>query len=372
MLDLSKHHLGTVGSLPARGVEVRGWPRWAPSAAVAWSLVYAALGIYWLVSGRGFPFAPATVSGSMGPAVSRLGLVTAWISVFIAGLPAAAAGALMLRGDRRLRPFLMAAGTLLAALLLLLMTDLNLLVAVGYLPYAVVALFSGAEFGADFLKGLVKWTILHQWLCLVGGFLWLAATVSYARRSGGACLACGRRDGPEGWTSPASAARWGRLAVAVALVAPAFYALTRYAWALGIPLGMSLEDLRLGQERGTWIAGLSLATFGLVGAGLMLGLVQRWGEVFPRWMVGLAGRRVPIALAVVPASIVSVLLVVGGLSIWSSYAQLAEASAASGQALWSFIGPTLLFPVWGISLAVATLGYYLRRRGPCAVCGRGA
>jgi len=36
------------------------------------------------------------------------------------------------------------------------------------------------------------------------------------------------------------------------------------------------------------------------------------------------------------------------------------------------LGPTLLFPVWGVALAVATLGYYYRRRGPCSVCGRGA
>ncbi len=36
------------------------------------------------------------------------------------------------------------------------------------------------------------------------------------------------------------------------------------------------------------------------------------------------------------------------------------------------IGPTLLVPVWGVALAVATLGYYYRRRGPCRVCGRGA
>jgi hypothetical protein len=36
------------------------------------------------------------------------------------------------------------------------------------------------------------------------------------------------------------------------------------------------------------------------------------------------------------------------------------------------IGPTALFPVWGVALAVATLGYYYRRRGPCSVCGRGA
>jgi len=36
------------------------------------------------------------------------------------------------------------------------------------------------------------------------------------------------------------------------------------------------------------------------------------------------------------------------------------------------LGPTLLFPVWGVALAVATLGYYYRRRGPCSMCGRGA
>ena len=111
----------------------------------------------------------------------------------------------------------------------------------------------------------------------------------------------------------------------------------------------------------------------------MLGLVQRWGEVFPRWMIGLAGRRVPIALAVVPASLVSVLLIVGGIGIWSGLAQMVANLAAGGAEGIELIGeiifqvgPTLLFPVWGVALAVATLGYYYRRRGPCSVCGRGA
>lgn len=111
----------------------------------------------------------------------------------------------------------------------------------------------------------------------------------------------------------------------------------------------------------------------------MLGLVQRWGEVFPRWMIGLAGRRVPIALAIIPASIVAVLLIVGGIGIWSGLDQMVANLAASGAAdieisgaLIFQLGPTLLFPVWGVALAVATLGYYYRRRGPCKVCGRGA
>jgi hypothetical protein len=365
---------GVVGVETARGGGVRDWQRWAPVAAVAWSLVYAALGVYWAVSGRGFPYAPELVSDGMGPVAGRFGPGVAWIVVIAAGIPAVAVGTAMLRGvrSRALRSLLMTAGALLAAVLLLLMTDITLLIALGYVPYTVVAVLKGAGAGQVYLESFVQWTTAHQLLCLLGGFLWLAATISYARRSGQACLTCGRRDGPEGWTSPDRAARWGRMAVVVALVVPIFYAVTRYAWALGIPLGMSEAHLRWGQERGTWTSGLFLATFGLVGAVLMLGLVQRWGEVFPRWMIGLAGRRVPIALAVVPAAIVSVLLMVGGISIWSGYARAADAAAASGEPLWSILGPALLFPVWGAALAVATLGYYYRRRGPCSVCGRGA
>jgi hypothetical protein len=133
----------------------------------------------------------------------------------------------------------------------------------------------------------------------------------------------------------------------MAMVAPVFYALTRFAWALGFPLGMNQETLRRGQESGTWIAGLFLATFGLVGAVLMLGLV--------------------------------VLLIVGGIGIWSAVPQMVANMAAAGAAdieiigeIIVVVGPTLLFPVWGLALAVAALGYYYRRRGPCSACGRGA
>jgi hypothetical protein len=363
---------GMVGSdVPARAGGIRDWQRWAPYAAVAWSLVYAALGAYWAVSGRGFPYTPDTVSDVLGPAVGRFGPGVAWIVVMMAGIPAAALGAAMLREvqSRALRSLFITVGALLAGFLLLLMTDINLLITLGYTPLGLVKLLAGDKF---YLGMLTQWTLVHQLLCLIGGFLWLGATVSYARRSGDACLYCGRRADPEGWTSPDKAARWGRIAVYVAMAVPVFYAVTRYAWALGIPLGFSEEHLRLGQERGTWTSGLFLATFGLVGAVLMLGLVQRWGEVFPRWMIGLAGRRVPIALAVVPALIVSVLLMVGGITIWSGYDQMAAAAAATGEDPVIVVGPTLLFPVWGAALAVAALGYYYRRRGPCSVCGRGA
>jgi hypothetical protein len=373
---------GITRAMPARVGWGREWQRWAPYAAVAWSLVYVALGTYWAVSGRGFPYAPGLVDSVTGPVAGRFGPGTAWIVVMMAGIPAAAVGTAMLRGvrSRMLRPLLITAGALLAGFLLLLMTDLTLLVTLAYIPFVIFRFLTGGDIGF-YLQELTQgqWIIAHQLLCLVGGFFWLAATVSYARRSGDACLYCGRRDGPEGWNSSDHAARWGRIAVYVAMVVPVCYAVTRYAWALGIPLGMSEESLRLGQERGIWTSGLFLATFGLVGAILMLGLVQRWGEVFPSWMSGLAGRQVPIALAVVPASIVSVLLIMGGIGIWSGLTGMAARLAARGAqdteitgALIFQLGPTLLFPVWGVALAVATLGYYYRRRGPCTVCGRGA
>lgn len=372
---------GMVGSdVPARGGGVRDWQRWTPYAAVAWSLIYAALGVYWAVGGRGFPYTPETVSSGMEPLLGQFGPVAAWIFVILAGIPAAALGMAMLRGLRgkALRSLFITAGILLTGVLLLLMTGLDLLIKVGYIPGAILGLLT-AEKGQAYLEAWTQWATIHQLLCLLGGFLWMAATVSYTRRSGDACLYCGRGDRPEGWTSSNKAARWGRIAVVVAMVAPVFYALTRFGWALGIPLGMSEEYLRQGQESGMWIGGLTLATFCLVGALFMLGLVQRWGEVFPRWVIALAGRRVPIALAMVPAALASVLLIVGGIGIWSGLGQMitnASASGVVGSELVGVIvfqlGPTLLFPVWGVALAIATLGYYYRRRGPCDVCGRGA
>jgi hypothetical protein len=378
---INSHGIRKAGAVPTRRGGVSEWQRWVPYAATVWSLVYALLAGYWAVGGNGFPYTSESVTDPLGPLLGRLGPALAWIVVMLAGLPAAVMGAAMLRGvrGRILRPFLITVGLLLGSALLLLMTSLNLLVMVGYLPAAILGHLT-AEQSQSYWEGWMQWATFHQGLCLVGGFLWLGATLCYARRSADACLYCGRQDGPEGWTSPERAAHWGRLAVFAALGVPLFYAFTRYAWALGFPLGMSEERFRYGQEHGMWISGaLFLANFILVGGVLMLGLVQRWGEVFPRWMIGLSGRRIPIALAVAPALLAAVLLAVGGIGIWSDVGGMV-ANMVAGQAkdkeiiaaILFELGPTLLFSVWGAALALAALGYYYRRRGPCRMCGRGA
>jgi hypothetical protein len=136
----------------------------------------------------------------------------------MAGIPAAAMGVAMLRGvrGRALRLLLITTGVVLAGVLLLLMTGLNLLVKVGYLPAAILGHLP-FEKSQAYWEAWTQWATIHQLLCIIGGFLWLGATVCYARRSGDACLCCGRRDGLEGWTSPNQAARWGRIAVYVAM-----------------------------------------------------------------------------------------------------------------------------------------------------------
>jgi hypothetical protein len=113
-----------------------------------------------------------------------------------------------------------------------------------------------------------------------------------------------------------------------------------------------------------WWAGAALSTVSVTGAILTLGLVQRWGEVFPRWMVGLSGMRVPPAMAIVPASLVSVMVTSAGLQVVRDF--LANGFPADG---WATIAPGLVWPLWGVALGAATLAYY-RRRGRCSHCGR--
>ena len=99
---------------------------------------------------------------------------------------------------------------------------------------------------------------------------------------------------------------------------------------------------------------------------LTFGLVERWGEVFPRWIPILGCRQVPLALAVVPASIVAVLVTNAGLMFWRTTLTggfpLGDMLITLGDS-WAALAPELLWPLWGAALGGATLAYYLRRRG---------
>jgi hypothetical protein len=351
------------------------WPAWIGYVAAGWSLAYGILGLYWALGGAGFPFGEndpdAALSllgglqaGTGAPVIATLGLAGAVAAVALARA----------RGGGVLRAMLLGFAWASAATLTLLIPDYRVLVAVAYTPIVLIGAPFGWPPGVNILD-VYPWPVANQFLCIAGGLLWAAAAVAYGRRTRGACGYCGRTDVRAAWTMPETAARWGRWATCVAVIIPVIYAATRWAWALGFPLGISEEFLREGQEVGLWWAGAALATLALGGAILTLGLVLRWGEVFPRWIPFLSGKRVPIPLAVVPASLVSVLVTSAGL-MFVRLTLTGGLDAILGEGVlgaenWAALAPELLWPLWGAALGAATLAYYYRRRGKCEHCERG-
>ncbi len=335
--------------------------------AAALTAGYGTLALGWAVTGRGFPFGPRDPGNASSPL--RALPPEAGAPLFAAVLLLAAVAALIMRGPAAprgaARAGLLAYSWAVVAALLILVPDTRVLTVAGYLPVLIV----GAPFGyppVDY-GDVFTTTLGAQVLAVVTGVLLARATLRWQFRTNGDCATCGRGDRESGWTHAAQAARWGRWATWTAAAIPAAYAVTRLAWAAGIPLGIEPEFLA--EMRGTGLvwAGAGLGGFALAGAVLTLGLVQRWGEVFPRWMPGPAGRRVPIRLATVPASLVAISVTSASVGFLTADGFL---TTFTGDVSLATL-PMVLWPLWGVALGAATLAYHLRRRPACTVCGRG-
>lgn len=348
-----------------------------PYLAAAWCAGYAVLAFTWMLGGPGFPFGTNDPRGAeMGSWLS--GATPGWVGAVLSlacAAGAVAAGAVAVAGvsstgvsstgvsstgastsalaashsphlSRASRISRLAGFVLvpLAFVLLLVLPDVRILQNLAY------------SFGGFF--GLVDWPVLNQALCVAGGILVGLTAVLALRRP--PCAECNRAV-----TAPGERARWlrvGRWAVAVAIASMLPYGIQRAAWNLGVPLGVSQDFVDALHadivEKGLhpavmWI--LAGPDFG--GALLTLGLVMAWGERFPRWVPYLGGRRVPISLAVVPATVVSIAVTVAGLAIY----RFAITHGVSGSGV-----PGLLWAPWGLALATATLAYVMRRRRGCA------
>jgi hypothetical protein len=357
----------TPGHRPRAAPPRRHRPDRVGYAAAAWAAVYGLVALVWTLTGDGFPFGrndPDRELSVLRDLPADLGaplFAGVLLATAVAALAMAGPHAVRLRGPGR--RLLLAAGWAVAAALLVVVPDTRLLAVAGYAPMLLL----GAPFGwppVDYAE-VFTWALINQAWCVVGGFLVARTVLAWQRRSGGSCVACGRGEAGAAWATPAAAARWGRWATAVAAAIPLLYAATRLAWLVGIPLGISEAFLRELRDSGAVWAGAGLGAFAVVGAVLTLGLVQRWGEVFPRWMVGLAGRRVPVMLAVAPASVVAVMVTSASLGLLTS-GRFLSLAGNGGLAT----APMLLWPLWGVALGAATLAYHLRRRGRCARCGR--
>ncbi|GAA4927101.1 hypothetical protein ACFPM3_08930 [Streptomyces coeruleoprunus] len=154
--------------------------------------------------------------------------------------------------------------------------------------------------------------------------------------------------------------RWARIAAVGAALTNVPSALWRVAIALGVPVGLAQSEYDQLDAPG-WgslvLVGLSLVSE--LFAFLTLGLVQSWGETWPRWIPYLGGRRVPVLPATVVAGLGALATTVfGALFVHTS---LNADMAATPWGLWLLnitYAPLLL---WGPLLGAVTVHYYRRR-----------
>jgi hypothetical protein len=164
--------------------------------------------------------------------------------------------------------------------------------------------------------------------------------------------------------SPVS--RWVQVAATVVPFTVLPSSLWRIALGFGVPVGFTGELAKMYAAPGwitVYVIVLSLITEAF--AYLAVGLVRRWGEVFPGWVPWLGGRTVPVMAAVIPAAlgVLTLSLMCGTAALaWNSPENNGDPGAPHGVAavvMTSAYAPALLWPVL---LAVVTVAYWVRRR----------
>lgn len=155
-------------------------------------------------------------------------------------------------------------------------------------------------------------------------------------------------------------ARWAAYAVPLCIL-PSAVARVAFIWPPHPTLGEKI-----------YIPALSVGSV-LLGL-LTLGLVQPWGEVVPRWVPWIGGRRVPVRAAVIPAAFGAALII--GVCLYALLNSIfhfveqgpvlvgekppvrSETPDVGGIA-WTYAP----LPAWGPLLAAVTVAYYRRRTG---------
>ena len=159
---------------------------------------------------------------------------------------------------------------------------------------------------------------------------------------------------------------WARLAAHAVPLCVLPCGLWRIALGLGAPLGLSgeLAEIYRGPDWTLTPYVLFLSLFTEAFALLTLGLVRPWGEVFPRWLPGVGGRRVPVTFAVTAAALGALIVMTIMAQVaanWSSPQLMGNPGAPRG-ALYVLMAacyaPAL---AWGPLLLAVTVAYARRR-----------
>lgn len=304
------------------------WMTWVPPAAIAWTLVHAAVRTWWALSGT-----PSSVG-------TDLIAFTGWGAV---GLCASAvAVTVALRTAPWRWPLFVAAWAVSAALLassakVLLDVVGGLLPGLGVAFHPVASVSRAATLGAGVLVG--------------------ATAVAYRRRWRSLCLFCGRTGIPVRLQQPPWWAWWAAYAAVAGCL---IRLLAQFAVGVG--------DLQGGGSLLAFEAGFLLA-----GTALPLALVHRWGRVLPHWLPLLSDRRVPRWLLLLPAfGIAGLMTAYFGVSTVRLAAETLSGTwepGADSLPLAFFWVAVPAYLTWGLGLGAAAIGYYQTTRPRCRACG---
>ena len=128
----------------------------------------------------------------------------------------------------------------------------------------------------------------------------------------------------------------------------------RMTWLTPWPVWM--DAAQLDAEPAMRVFGLSLGFAAIGGSVLTLGLLMRWGSVYPRWIPIVAGRTVSPVWPTVLAIIVGIAVTVAGRSLTQMMVTGVDVEIADPE--FFLVMP---FPVWGPLLIAAAVAYYRRR-----------
>lgn len=334
------------------------WPAWIGSAAIIWSLIYGGLQLYWLLGGEGYPYKQGNM-GIFSALVTYIPQQTASLISMMICFVSILVGIAMHNVRIGILPrwLIQSYAWGFAIALILFIPDISLIMSMAY-AFLFKFTFTGQMF--------------YQLVCILGACLWAFAGLGYRRKSLHACMHCGRKESG----NHRLLNRVGRITAVIAAVAPVPYAISRFAWALHIPMGVDPSFVR-DFPRMNPMAYVTEWVFGslCIGGGLLtLGLIQKWGEVFPRWFPFVGGKRVPISLAVIPALFVAVPVTAAGVVFSFAYLGIRfnfiPLDGFPLNAVQGGIGPMISWVPWGVALAIAAVTYYYRRRGGCGFCNR--
>lgn len=342
------------------------WPAWVPLAAAAWGVLYAAVQATWAATGTIVPLRPQT------PYPPSVQLTHAALAV--------AATVACLASTRTLgRTGRVVVGSSLAVLFVMFVLGMTTL------PLYFVTLASGA--GMESATGLAN-VLMNT----AGAGLIALVGVTFRRRTRGQCTRCGQAhpgpgDGPLVHPGPSTASRRTRVAVYLLMCGILPWAGVKTIWTLGgDALGVTAQEwhdvneIAPGSAKALAAVGIDITVLAaMLAIFLMLGLMYRWGQVWPRWTMLLAGRRVPRLLPLIPAWLTAAGLAVYGVLL-TIYAPLSAVGVlpsvpsadgfSSSAATWMAEFGGLAFAGLGIGLIVAARSYVARTRPVCAVTPR--